>query len=1207
MSRSLTASINGIKLAKQKLESRRLSQVAFAEELKFSLKTINKFFTGKPVDRKYFEEICGALKLEWEDVVFGTESEEEEEERGGGGGGEILSLQEIVKQNSDRARKALDPYILPPIRRQSLLEKCLKQIRSGIWENKRRVIPILGAAGYGKSTILGTIYDELSAEIAAAETGWLALIRCDDLIESAETFALEVGEKVSGKRQSIVEVAKQLTAEMGRGTIAIDTLDIVLTKPLVPVLRNVLQQLLETGTTVAFTCRDTDYSNFFEPYHESFAGFRESVQDGCRITAFSEGEVREAAAEFVKRKGENLLVDGEAFADRIIALSSDSVSLQEIVRNPLLLALLCDLFTELENVPEDLTVSQLYGEYWNWKVSAVRSNLQPPRASIAKEKLCLKIAEIIYSNSGERLRDFIYESNLEFSETEFEAYTSLKSEGVLKDFGGKRIGFFHQTFLEYTVARWLNSTESGEAAKNQLKSEMVFAESEFSRYYIWPIFRQLLTLIDLTEFYQTERALNKHKIMPFRAVAFASISRKEPESAAVLLPMLEISIGNGYTFQETLLVAANSAPKRHSETVWEVAVKLLATVSQELINKAAETVAELLFRLNAERSQRFQEAVDTIKNCDYLRDNVNASNNHQVWGKFLAVYCDRAGKNSETIDLEILSCVRNIYFTLGSKARSLVVGLYLAPGIPETVKQEFLTALIFQPPSPSFFEGENATRLLQQLLPNLIVSRNSVFGKSWFEALHAPIHRDWMGVGATAVSEVAKGDSLRDSCASREFLKTILSNLLRENLPGESADFNRCNLMAISKAIAGGSGDLVALLLVKIAIETIPASKINLLSKLVSQLTETSPENCQISPKLKLVLANWVVPKISQYPAELIRVIDELAVNSPEVLHLQGEVLKQLISQLPPTQIAPIIKKLKHVPPQIESYLQQTATSKESRIALLKVYRRQAEDNSQPALDKIVELCLDESRDVALDASWAVLDLAEQKKFIEGKNFLPIFAKSPFVGVRQNCLKAYLEVIDCGVSADPSEITAIFAALEKETAPEVILLMYKLIDRAIAIQKMGDRPLNAEIAAAAFNLTNRLVKIGNKKTLDMTVKSAFLTLDRMALLEDMKLMDCIKDCGRALLRTADISGKIDKSIVTGLLSKLARFDAQFLDKIAREDITDADCQMPADNQVAVAVAIAHSQGRNSALLDEILNCGGISAEVKSRIIREKGG
>ncbi|WP_445171698.1 hypothetical protein [Microcoleus sp.] len=47
--------------------------------------------------------------------------------------------------------------------------------------------------------------------------------------------------------------------------------------------------------------------------------------------------------------------------------------------------------------------------------------------------------------------------------------------------------------------------------------------------------------------------------------------------------------------------------------------------------------------------------------------------------------------------------------------------------------------------------------------------------------------------------------------------------------------------------------------------------------------------------------------------------------------------------------------------------------------------------------------------------------------------------------------------------------------------------------------------------------------------------------------------------------------------------------------------------MPADNQVAVAVAIAHNQGRNCALRDEILNCRGISAEVKSRIIQERGG
>jgi len=126
--------------------------------------------------------------------------------------------------------------------------------------------------------------------------------------------------------------------------------------------------------------------------------------------------------------------------------------------------------------------------------------------------------------------------------------------------------------------------------------------------------------------------------------------------------------------------------------------------------------------------------------------------------------------------------------------------------------------------------------------------------------------------------------------------------------------------------------------------------------------------------------------------------------------------------------------------------------------------------------------------------------------------------------VRQNCLKAYLEVIDCGVSAHPSEITAIFAALGKETAPEVLLLMYKLIDSAIAIQKKGDRPLHAGIAEAAFNLTNRLLKIGNKKTLDVTVKAVFITLDRIGLLEDIQLIDSIKECDRSLceLRTSAV-------------------------------------------------------------------------------------
>ncbi|MEG3861571.1 helix-turn-helix domain-containing protein, partial [Microcoleus sp. herbarium12] len=639
--RTLQATPKGIELAKRALERKHLTQKALAVELLIAAwSTINGFFTGKAISRSIFMDICDTLELDWQEIVgLKTESDTITSAVSDESIANLISetisttsynlppsdeLFAATERSAARARAALNPYILPPIPRETLLSKCLKEIRAGALENKRRIVPILGAAGYGKSTILGSIYDELHAEQTASDSGWLALARCDDLIESAETFALELGEKISGKRQSIVEVSRQLTTQQNRGILLIDTLDIVLTKPLVTVLRGILSQLLEIGTTVAFTCRDTDYSNFFEPYHESFAGFRESVSDNCKITPFTTEEVRTAAQEFIKTQpGFNTLASQQSFANQIIALSADSVSLQEIVCHPLLLALLCDLFAAEETVPEDLTVSQLYEKYWDWKIAKVRHNLQSEHLSLAKQKLCLKLARLMYENSEDRLRDFVYEGDLDLSETEFSAYNSLKSDGIFKDLGGKRAGFFHQTFLEYTVARWMNTSETGERAKNQLKNDLIASKLADSRYYIWSIFRQLLTLLSLPEFNQISDELDTTKILPFRAVTFASVSRTEPESSAVLLSLLAIALIRDYSFQETLLAAARGAPQRHRDAVWEVAVQLLANVGPELINKAAETAAELLGRfppvlqVNLEspaETSRFERALAAIAN-----------------------------------------------------------------------------------------------------------------------------------------------------------------------------------------------------------------------------------------------------------------------------------------------------------------------------------------------------------------------------------------------------------------------------------------------------------------------------------------------------------------------------------------------------------------------------------------------------------------
>ncbi|MEG4170094.1 MULTISPECIES: NACHT domain-containing protein [unclassified Microcoleus] len=1237
--RTLQATAKGIELAKRALERKNLTQKALAVEMAIAAwSTVNRFFTGKRIYRSIFMEICHVLDLDWQQIVS-PETEPEPEPIDP----QIDELLVAIERSGARARAALNPYILPPIPRETLLSKCLKEIRAGVFENKRRIVPILGAAGYGKSTILGSIYDELHAEQSESGNGWLALARCDDLIESAETFALELGEKISGKRQSIMEIAQQLTAQQSRGILLIDTLDIVLTKPLVPVLRGILSQLLEMGTTVVFTCRDTDYSNFFEPYHESFAGFRESVSDNCKITPFTGEEVKTAAQEFIKTKpGFSTLESQQSFANKIIALSADSVSLQEIVCHPLLLALLCELFAAEETVPEDLTVSQLYEKYWDWKIAKVRHNLQSGHLSLAKQKLCLKLARLMYESSGERLRDFVYEGDLDLSETDFSAYNSLKSDGILKELGGKRYGFFHQTFLEYAVARWMNTSETGERAKDQLKNDLIASKIADSRYYIWSIFRQLLTLLSLPEFSQISQELDTTKILPFRALTFASVSRTEPESSTVLLSLLGIALIRDYSFQETLLAAARGAPQRHRDAAWEVAVQLLGNVGPELINKAAETAAELLGRfppvlqVNLEspaETSRFERALAAIANrqpqtaennpqsqtAENNRQPQTTKNNpqsqtaensrqsqttenkrrqerYQIWGKFIGVFCETyANKRTDSIDLEILKSLKKYYFLFGGNVRSTVIELYLTPGIPATVQREFLLTIISQPISEQFKEQENTTKLLSSLLPNFLAAGDTLFGTTWQDALRAPLGKYWTAVSATAVGRAAASDTA--------LLEAILKSTFSDSLPRDIEDLTGRNLAAITSAVHSGATDLVAASLLKIPIETIPANRASTITLVFRELAIYGNGLHPLSSELQLGLVQWIMPAIDRAPVEFIRAIDALA-NNLSIQQLLAEILEQLLPTLPASQTANILKKLNNVPPQLEPYLQKNADSKEVRSALIKLYRQQAENNSQTAISELAKLCLDQSRDVALDASAVLLALAEQKKPIELQQLLPVFAKSPLVGARQNCLKAFIETVNSQVVAT-SENIAVFETLENDSAAEIVQLLYKLIETAIWNHPSGIKAMEFDLAKATFELTNRIVKSSNQELINMGAASALIAFNQIALLEKKEFMSQIGAFTRTLLRITDISRKVDKLVVTGLLTKIAKFDSEFLASIVREDFIASGSLMPVANQCAVAVAVANDCGKNSPLLDEILNDCRIPNEVKSRIIRDR--
>jgi len=77
-SRSLKANEDGITKAEKALTSKGWSRLDLAEQVVIQgrkttrgidVQTINNFFTGKPVDRKYFTGICKALDVNWEEII----------------------------------------------------------------------------------------------------------------------------------------------------------------------------------------------------------------------------------------------------------------------------------------------------------------------------------------------------------------------------------------------------------------------------------------------------------------------------------------------------------------------------------------------------------------------------------------------------------------------------------------------------------------------------------------------------------------------------------------------------------------------------------------------------------------------------------------------------------------------------------------------------------------------------------------------------------------------------------------------------------------------------------------------------------------------------------------------------------------------------------------------------------------------------------
>jgi len=493
--RSLQASPEGIEKARRALTHNSLTQKALAEEeLKMSRHTVDKFFKGGRVDRRYFIQICERLKLEWDEIVAKPPSEEPKAEANQANGIDIDALVQEVREKIKASIQGLcgtmrvldmsqpiglnDIYtnvnILEKIpgRQRKEIAELLQQCNSEDFERfglgritEQRVpgveaikkypkLMILGKPGAGKTTFLK--YVAIQCNGGEFQAGRVPIfITLKDFAEAAKKpFLLEyISHQFSGCGVTDTQIADLFN--QGRALVLFDGLDEVREEDNSRVLKEI-----------------RDFSNQFRDNHFVMT---------CRIAAqdytfekFTEVEVadfdNEQIATFATNWFKNKAVKAESFIKRL----EDNEPIQELATNPLLLTLLCLAFEESGDFPANR--SELYKEgldallkKWDAKRGIYRNQIYKKLSVQRKEELLSKIALTTFEKGDyffkqkaaeQYITDYIRNlpganSNEEELQRDSEDVLRLieAQHGLLVERAKGIYSFSHLTFHEYFTAR----------------------------------------------------------------------------------------------------------------------------------------------------------------------------------------------------------------------------------------------------------------------------------------------------------------------------------------------------------------------------------------------------------------------------------------------------------------------------------------------------------------------------------------------------------------------------------------------------------------------------------------------------------------------------------------------------------------------------------------------------------------------------------
>lgn len=593
---------------------------------------------------------------------------------------------------------------------------------------------VLGEGGFGKSVLASQLVKSVRASGVAALLVSCSSIGGVDDISSVEAIDLALGKAASGGGRQ-VPLRRWLTnhpRSLQSPVVVIDTLDLLLRDDTADHLQNLLRSLSRLAR-LAVTCREAEWLDL--------------VTDAELLSwprwpmgLLTHDQVMDWASSFT----DSASVDPETAAEFLSSLDQSLRSHrgQSVFGSPLRLAMTCELYAATGALPEHLSVSDLYEGYWAGRIARDRRGR---RSAVAErqERAATDVAASIWSHSRQRFVEFVPAPTTLSTGPR----RSLQSEGILTSLGG-RWGFFHQTFAEFSVAKYLAVRGTDDDL------ERFHDGLQESRPGYWGVAAHVVQHeVDPERFRQLSDAIPIDRVEGLR---LRLASARHAGDDRLLIDLVTTALAQHPQVLAACVDILADVPVESHEQLAQLTLQLLGKIGSGLTS-VVRTVAALLLQVaEPGRTALLVEAARV------LLDRTEPLGSGVTWPEAPRLVEATVGLHPSAFEL---TGVLEAYLLLPPPGRAALLRSLRTRHTTSDEHPAILTVLLLQPyPQGGFEEGAAL------LLKSYIAAGDAMGWTSWRQLLMTQYPMRWDGCQVRATAELA-----RDPIVLEEILDELFS------------------------------------------------------------------------------------------------------------------------------------------------------------------------------------------------------------------------------------------------------------------------------------------------------------------------------------------------------------------------------------------------------------------------------------------------